>query len=30
MDEKDSGQISGPKKNATGELPHVPNELMDT
>jgi hypothetical protein len=30
MDEKDCGQITRPKENAAGELPYVPNELMDT
>jgi hypothetical protein len=30
MDEKDCGQITGPKENDTGELPYVPNEFVDT
>jgi hypothetical protein len=30
MDEKDCGQITGPKENATGELPYVPDEFVDT
>jgi hypothetical protein len=30
MDEEDRGQITRPKKNATGELPYVPDKLMDT
>jgi hypothetical protein len=30
MDEKDRGQITGPKENATGELPYVPDKLVDT
>jgi hypothetical protein len=30
MDEKDRGQITGPKENVTGELPHVPDELVDS
>jgi hypothetical protein len=30
MDEEDLGQITGPKENATGELPYVPNKLVDT
>jgi hypothetical protein len=29
MDEKDRGQITGPKENATGELPYVPDKLVD-
>jgi hypothetical protein len=29
MDEADLGQITRPKKNATGELPHIPNERLD-
>jgi hypothetical protein len=30
MDEKDRDQITGPKENATGELPYVPDKLVDT
>jgi hypothetical protein len=30
MDEKDCGQVAGPKEDTAGELPYVPNELMDT
>ncbi len=30
MDEKDCGQITEPKENVTGELPHVPDEYVDT
>ncbi len=30
MDEKDRGQITGPKENATGELPYVPDKRVDT
>jgi hypothetical protein len=29
MDEADLGQITRPKENATGELPHIPNERLD-
>jgi hypothetical protein len=29
MDEDDFGQITRSKENATGELPHVPNEHVD-
>jgi hypothetical protein len=29
MDEADLGQITRPKENATGELPHIPNEHFD-
>jgi hypothetical protein len=29
MDEDDLGQITGSKENATGELPYVPNKLVD-
>jgi hypothetical protein len=28
MDEKNRGQITGPKENATGELPYVPDKLV--
>jgi hypothetical protein len=30
MDEEDRGQITGPKENATDELPYVPYKLVDT
>jgi hypothetical protein len=30
MDEKDRGQITGPKENAAVELPYVPDKLVDT
>ena len=30
MDEKDRGQITGPKENDTGELPYVPDKRVDT
>ena len=29
MDENDLGQITRPTENATGELPHIPNEHLD-
>jgi hypothetical protein len=28
MDEKDRGEVTGPEEDATGEFPHVPDELV--